>query len=73
MYGTTFNYYGKFFLQQGRENFLRACVILCIAKFECETSKAISKFSFLAHGRKGKHAEEFVFLRIREEEGRRKR
>ena len=73
MYRTTFNDYGKFFLQQGRERFLRGCVILCITKFECDISKRISKFSFLEHGRNRKHAEEFVFLRIRKEEERRKR
>jgi len=73
MYRTTFNYYGKFFLQQGRERFLKGCVILCITKFECETSKEIRKFSFLESGRNRKHAEEFVFLRIRKEERRRKR
>jgi len=61
MYRTTFNYYGKFFLQQGREHFLRGCVFLCITKFEFETSRGISKFSFLEHGRNRKHAEEFVF------------
>jgi hypothetical protein len=72
MFRTTFNSYGKFFLQQDREHFLKGCVILCIAKFECEISKGIRKFSFLEYGRNRIHAEEFVFLRIREEEGRRK-
>ena len=73
MYRTTFNHYGKFFLQQGRERFLKRCVILCIATFESQNSEGISKTSFLERGRNRKHAEEIVFHRIGEEEERRKR
>jgi hypothetical protein len=67
---TLYDYYGRFFLKQGRERFLRGCVILCIAKFEHQDSKEKFNISFLDRGQGGIHAEEIVLNRIEEEESR---
>jgi hypothetical protein len=65
---TLFDAYGNFFLKQGREHFLKGCVILCVAKFVYQDSNPINRISFVSVGRGGIHAEEFVFRRIAKEE-----